>query len=219
MDFDGWTYDDFLQRLEAIRSFGSLEELAERIPGMDAILREMDVDIEGQLEPIERILKAMTPEERLQPGLLEGPEGPSRREAIAERAGVSLSAVESLIWQFQRLREMLSERSLDEVTQELMDEAKPEREAWQQAPEAWKAGDEAFASEDEVDEDETNEVFEEALEDFFEEVEGGRAEEAKLTGERLDELLRKIGQSGLDSLTPSERDELDRASEALRARS
>ena len=41
MDFDGWTYDDFLRRLEAIRNFGTFEELASRIPGMDALAPDM----------------------------------------------------------------------------------------------------------------------------------------------------------------------------------
>jgi len=218
MDFDGWTYDDFLRRLEAIRNFGTFEELANRIPGMDALLRDMDVDIRGQLEPIEKILRAMTAEERLDPELLEGVDGHERREAIAERAGTSLGAVESLVSQFQRLREMLAERSLDEVTRELMDEAAPQREPWQASAEAWKAP----SDEDEDDEDLTE--LEELLEAQLEEEEAASEdpgvspedEIATLTGPRLDELLRKISASGYDSLTPSERDDLERASAILR---
>jgi signal peptide binding protein len=222
MDFDGWTYDDFLRRLEAIRNFGTFEELANRIPGMDALLRDMDVDIRGQLEPIERILRAMTAEERLQPELIEGVDGHERRESIAERAGTTLGAVESLVSQFQRLREMLAERSLDEVTRELMDEAAPKREPWQESAEAWKAP----SDEDEEDEDlaELEQLLDAELESDLEEDElldedlsdGAEEEVAQLTGPRLDELLRKISASGYDSLTPSERDDLERASAILR---
>lgn len=223
MDFDGWTYDDFLRRLEAIRNFGTFEELARRIPGMEALLRDMDVDIRGQLEPIERILRAMTAEERLQPELIEGVDGHERRESIAERAGTTLGAVESLVSQFQRLREMLAERSLDEVTRELMDEAAPKREPWEESAEAWKApveDEDEFEDlaeleqllDAELDEDEDDELDE----DEDEEDDGAADEVAKLTGPRLDELLRKISASGYDSLTPSERDDLERASALLR---
>jgi len=212
VDFNSWTYEDFLQTLEAIRTFGSLEDLVERIPGMEALLRDAEMDLAGQLEPIERILRAMTPEERARPELLEGEEGPERRMAIAERAGTSLGAVEGLILQFQRLRDMLQSSSLEDVTRELMDEATPQREAWQESSEAWKqpsgADDEEWEDEDEL----------------LEELEGvllveAQQEQTDLTGARLDELLRKISASGLDSLSPSERDELERASSLLRERS
>tara|TARA_R110002072_G_scaffold173423_1_gene328063 strand:- start:1495 stop:2220 length:726 start_codon:yes stop_codon:yes gene_type:complete len=241
MDFDGWTYDDFLRRLEAIRNFGTFEELADRIPGMDALLRDMDVDIQGQLEPIEKILRAMTAEERLDPSLIEGVDGFERREAIAERAGTTLGAVESLVSQFQRLREMLAERSLDEVTRELMDEAAPQREPWQESAEAWKAPSDAELGEDDEDEDlaeleqlldaeldaelgEEPELDEDELATpelaELEDPSSSTADEiATLTGPRLDELLRKISASGSDSLTPAERDDLERASAILRASS
>lgn len=229
MDIDGWTYDDFLRRLEAVRNFGSLDELAEQIPGMDAVLSEMDTDLEEQVEPILQILRAMTHEERTQPGLLDGDEGPARREAVAERAGVSLSAVESLIWQFRRLREMLAERSLEEVTRELVEEATPQREPWQEPEGAWKKpaevvegpeGEDAFElgklpTKDLAD-DEIAEL--EQLLDEHEAADSPAAAARELTGERLDELLRKISGSGIDSLTPGERDELERASALLRAR-
>lgn len=217
MDFDGWTYDDFLRRLEAIRSFGTFEELASRIPGMDALLKDMDVDIRGQLEPIERILRAMTAEERLQPELIEGVDGHERRQGIADRAGTTLGAVESLVSQFQRLREMLAERSLDEVTRELMDEAAPQREPWQESAEAWKAPEDEDDDEDEFAE--LTELLEDAELDSLEEGdEDEGADTATLTGPRLDELLRKISASGYDSLTPSERDDLERASAILRGK-
>lgn len=226
MDIDGWTYDDFLRRLEAVRNFGSLDDLAEQIPGMDAVLSEMDTDLEEQVEPILRILRAMSHEERTQPKLLDGEEGPARREAIAERAGVPISAVDSLIWQFQRLREMLAERTLEDVTRELVEEAAPQREPWQEAASAWKKPQ----PEEEKSEDaELSEA--EGLDDFDEEAELAKLEaesedaelEAffaakELTGARLDELLRKISSSGIDSLTGGERDELERASALLRAR-
>ncbi|HBP17730.1 MAG TPA: hypothetical protein DEA08_08050 [Planctomycetes bacterium] len=194
-----WNFDDFLRRLEAIKGMGSLEDLLDQVPGLGAVLREVDFKLDD-LEPIENILRAMTLDERLDPRLLEGESGLERRQRIAERAGTTVEAVESLIWQFNSLMKMLENMSPDEVTQELIQDSTPERETWQVSPDAWKAS------------------FEEDESDWLEHEEDSEGESPAALEERLDEILRKIGREGMDALSDAEREFLDASSKRLRDR-
>ena len=76
-------FDDFLRRLEAIKHMGSIEDLVEHVSDeLAEFVRDVDFSFED-LEPIERILRAMTSEERFNPDLLTAKSGLSRRERIA----------------------------------------------------------------------------------------------------------------------------------------
>ena len=185
-------FEVFLRRLEAIKGSGFLEELAERAPGLAAILEHVDFD-PSELESVERILRAMTLEERLRPELLEGEAGLSRRERVAASAGTSLAEVDGLIAQFQTLRELLNSQSPEQALEELLDQA-PKREAWQASSEAWKG-----------DEDDAVETAPTAAPEPTRE-------------ERLDALLVKIGAVGLTGLTDDERSFLDHTSQYYRNR-
>lgn len=202
-DFEGFpadlNFEVFLRRLEAIRGPGFLEHLADSSPDLAAILEHVDFD-PTELESVERILRAMTPEERLHPELFEGEDGPDRRARVAAAAGTHVTEVDGLILQFQTLRELLSNRSPQDAIQELLDEAGPRREAWQEAPDAWKS--DVFELEPLLDEPEEDELPDP-------EVELSLA---------VDDLLRKISSQGLDALTPGERAFLEQASSHYRAK-
>lgn len=203
-----WNFEDFLRRLEEIRRLGpSLEGLEDRLPGLGRLLRQSEFRME-ELAPIEAILRAMSPEERLRPELLDGEPGRSRRERIATQSGTSLEEVDSLIWQFHMLSQMLEEMSPEEVTQSLMEGLQPEGEAWQTPADAWKG-------------------------ETWKPGEPSSAEAPALPAEaptgpsasqrlqvaidgRVDELLRKISRGGLTSLGPEERRFLDEASRRYR---
>lgn len=198
-----WNFEDFLRRLEEIRRLGpSLEGLEERIPGLGALLRQSEFRLE-ELAPIEAILRAMSLEERLRPELLEGEAGLPRRERVAEKSGTSLEEVDSLIWQFHMLSQMLEEMSPEEVTQSLMEGLSPEAESWQTPADAWKQGA----------------------------GEPSSAEGAPLPAEphlsatqrlqvaldaRVDDLLRKISRVGMVGLSGEERRFLEEASRRYR---
>jgi len=189
-----WNFEDFLQRLEALKELDSLDELVDEVPGLTAFLQAVDFQVED-LEPIERILRAMTREERMDPTLLDGDGGAARRERIAASAGVSRSEVDSLIDEFQSLCGMLEDMSPDEVRRELMEQAGPGLEPWQTAPDAWKAdGVAAAGAADDADDGAMD-----------------------LLRQRVDLLLAKISATGLDSLSPPERAFLDHASARFRA--
>lgn len=189
-----WNFEDFLRRLESIKGIGSLDELARQVPGLREVLRDVDFRLE-ELDPIERILRAMTLEERLHPDLLEGEGGSERRQRIADDSESPLESVESLISQFNRLRAMLRERSPEEVLREAIEEHQRQAgaEPWQQTPD-WRG-------------------------------EPGEPEEPAPTTpaelpwtERVDMLLRKIAAAGMASLSEQERAFLDEASQRYRNR-
>jgi hypothetical protein len=196
-----WNFEDFLRRLEAIKGVESFEELVKRVPGLAQILQDVDFRLE-ELDPIERILRSMTREERLNPELLDGPEGPTRRKRVADDSGSTVEAVDSLIEQFQRLRTMLLDKSPEEVLRDTIKKHQPQFEDWQTPPDAWKG-------------DETAELEVPDVEDVEAEPE---KPQSLPFNEQVDLLLRKIAALGMPSLTDVERQFLDEASERYRNR-
>ncbi|MCA8923808.1 MAG: hypothetical protein KDD82_18505 [Planctomycetes bacterium] len=188
-----YNFEDFLRRLEDIRSRGLPEDLLERVPGLQDLLESNQFDL-TELEPIERILRAMTLEERLDPELLEGEEGYSRRERIAERSGCTVGDVNALILQFQMLCHMLETMSPEQVTQQILDDVEP-KEEWQDSPDAWKAG---------ADDEPDPELVE--------------REERKAFEAKLDEILAKLHRVGRANLAPGELAHLEEASRRYRER-
>lgn len=150
-----WNLDDFLAQLHAVRELGSIGDIVRRVPGLDDLLREEDIDeddIEAMLESAETILVAMAPEERRQPELLSGPDGAERRSRVAWASGASVDDVETLVSQFLSARDHLrqiiegSEAPTDAM-EALRRELSPRRrEATMAIPEA-----ETFSFEERVD--------------------------------------------------------------------
>jgi hypothetical protein len=192
-----WNFEDFLRRLEAIKGVDSLEELVRRVPGLAHLLADVDFRLE-ELDPIERILRAMTREERLNPQLFDGPEGQERRQRVADDSGSTVESVNGLIEQFSRLRSMLRDKSPEEVLRDTIQKQQPQLEEWQTPADAWTGDGEDFDDDEDEDED-----VEPAPVPF---------------GEQVDLLLRKIAALGMDSLTDVEREFLDEASQRYRNR-
>jgi signal recognition particle subunit SRP54 len=95
--------DDFLAQLKMIRKMGPLTSLLGMIPGLGgAELSNMKVD-ERELDRIQAIIQAMTPEERRKPELIKG----SRRLRIARGSGTSVQQVNRLVKQFSQMRKMM----------------------------------------------------------------------------------------------------------------
>lgn len=196
-----WNFEDFLRRLEAIKGMGSIEELMAQVPDLQALLKEFDFDF-TDLDPIERILRAMSLEERLDPRLLDGDdEGYDRRVRIAEEAATTIDAVDNLINQFKDLIERLETKTPEEVIQELVDTVQPQYESWQSSPDAWKGdGAPPIAASSTEETPPAPEKPDPWLK--FNEI--------------LDEILRKIAKTGMDSLSDQERGFLEEASRRIR---
>jgi signal recognition particle subunit SRP54 len=76
------------------------------LPGMGAMkhLKGAEVD-EGELDRVEAIILSMTPEERANPGVING----SRRKRIANGSGTKIQQVKQLIKQFDQMRKMMKQ--------------------------------------------------------------------------------------------------------------
>jgi signal recognition particle subunit SRP54 len=95
--------DDFLAQLKMIRKMGPLTSLLGMIPSLGgAQLSNMKVD-ERELDRIQAIILAMTPEERRKPELIKG----SRRLRIARGSGTNVQQVNRLVKQFGQMRKMM----------------------------------------------------------------------------------------------------------------
>jgi signal recognition particle subunit SRP54 len=95
--------DDFLSQLRMIRKMGPLTSLLGMIPGVSgAQLQNTEVD-ERELDRIQAIILAMTPEERRRPELIKG----SRRLRIARGSGTNVQHVNRLVKQFEQMRKMM----------------------------------------------------------------------------------------------------------------
>ncbi len=95
-------FSDFLKQIHQIKKMGNLKDLAAMIPGMGKALKNIDID-DDAFKHIEAIIYSMTPEERENPGLLNG----ARRKRIADGSGTHIQEVNRLIKQFDETRKIM----------------------------------------------------------------------------------------------------------------
>ena len=87
-------FDDFLNQIQQIKKMGNIKDLASMIPGVGKALKNIDID-DNAFKGVEAIIFSMTPQERMNPAILNG----SRRKRIAEGSGTSIQEVNRLIKQ------------------------------------------------------------------------------------------------------------------------
>ena len=93
--------EDFLAQLQQVKKMGSMQSLVGMMPGMSGV--KIGDDAERQMGRTEAIIRSMTPQERRKPDLLNG----SRRQRIANGAGVKIADVNQLMKQFQQIQKMM----------------------------------------------------------------------------------------------------------------
>lgn len=102
-----FTFDDFLDQLEQMKSMGPLSQVLEMIPGMNSKqMKNLNVD-DKDLVRIEAIIKSMTKDERHNPSIING----SRRKRIAKGSGTNIQSVNKLLKQFKETRKMMKQFS------------------------------------------------------------------------------------------------------------
>jgi len=97
-----FNFEDFLAQIQQIKKMGNLKDLASMIPGMGKALKNVDID-DDAFKGIEAIIRSMTPEERANPIILNGP----RRKRIAMGSGTSIQEVNKLMKQFDETKKMM----------------------------------------------------------------------------------------------------------------
>ncbi|WP_080904513.1 signal recognition particle protein [Parabacteroides sp. Marseille-P3160] len=95
-------FNDFISQIHQIKKMGNLKELASMIPGVGKMLKDVDID-DNAFKSIEAIIYSMTPDERINPVILNG----SRRQRIAAGSGTNVAEVNKLIKQFEETRKMM----------------------------------------------------------------------------------------------------------------
>ena len=101
---EGFTMDDYLQQVKAMRKMGGLKSILGMLPGgQRALAQGADID-ESVFDRNEAIIMSMTKQERLQPKIING----QRRARIAKGSGTSVQDVNGLIRQWGEMNKMMS---------------------------------------------------------------------------------------------------------------
>ena len=99
MASETFNLQDMLEQLESVGKMGSIQSMLEMIPGMAGQVNESDIDLSG-LKTQKAIIQSMTKKERNNHLII----GPSRRKRIAKGSGTSVSEVNKLIKQYEKMR-------------------------------------------------------------------------------------------------------------------
>ncbi len=95
-----FTLQDFLEQFQRVRKMGSLQSIAEMIPGLSVADQTID---EGSMKRDEAIILSMTRGERRNHRIV----GPPRRRRIAKGSGTSVHEVNRLLKQFEKTKQMM----------------------------------------------------------------------------------------------------------------
>ncbi|MDO4721087.1 MAG: signal recognition particle protein [Peptostreptococcaceae bacterium] len=103
-----FTFEDFLQQMQAIKKMGPLKNLLEMIPGMSQMkqLKEAEID-EREILRVEAIIQSMTVKERQNPSIINA----SRKKRIARGSGTEVRQVNRLLKQFEESKKMMKQFS------------------------------------------------------------------------------------------------------------
>lgn len=99
---DNFNFNDFIEQISQIKKMGSMKELMGMIPGMDKMLRNVDIS-DDIFKQTEVIIGSMTPAEREHPEII----NPSRKARIAAGSGTQLADVNRLLKQFEDMRKVM----------------------------------------------------------------------------------------------------------------
>ena len=99
--------EDFLAQLQQIKKMGPLSQLVGMIPGIDKkALDSINMeDGEKRMKTIEAIIRSMTPEERQKPQII----GANRKIRIAKGSGTRVQDVNTLLKQFDQMKQMMKQ--------------------------------------------------------------------------------------------------------------
>jgi len=101
---EGMDLGDFLTAMRQIEKLGPLEGILGMLPGVNAKMLKQAKSVDPKrMKHLEAIVLSMTPEERRNPGIING----SRRARIAKGCGRPVSEVNRLLEQFRDMQKMM----------------------------------------------------------------------------------------------------------------
>lgn len=95
-------FDDFLSQLNQIKKMGNMKDLMGMVPGMNKMVKDMDLD-EDTFKHTEAMIRSMKPVERKNPSILDA----KRKRRIAQGSGRTVQEVNQLIQQLQQMKKMM----------------------------------------------------------------------------------------------------------------
>jgi signal recognition particle subunit SRP54 len=103
---NSFTLEDFLDQMQQIKKMGPIGQLLDLMPGMGGLAKEAQGAVDrGELKRVEAIIRAMTPDERRDPAILNG----SRRRRIARGSGTTTPDVNRLLKQFGEMQRLMKQ--------------------------------------------------------------------------------------------------------------
>lgn len=99
-----FSLDDFLQQIKMIQKMGSLKDIVGKLPGMDQLPTDVNLD-DRELVKIEAMISSFTTFERKDPNALI--REPNRVARIAKGSGVPDQAVSELVQRFLFMKQMM----------------------------------------------------------------------------------------------------------------
>ncbi len=101
-----FTFEDFIEQLDAVRNMGPLSDLLGMVPGMGQLSKELPEEATEQgLKLTEAIINSMTREERRHPKIINA----SRKRRIARGSGTTVQQVNQLLRQFNDMQRMMKQ--------------------------------------------------------------------------------------------------------------
>ena len=100
---EDFTFEDFLEQMNAIKKMGSLKAMLKMMPGMQGMREQLDAFDDKEFDRVEAMVRSMTPFERTHPKQING----SRRARIARGSGVTATDVNQLLERFGQAQKMM----------------------------------------------------------------------------------------------------------------
>jgi signal recognition particle subunit SRP54 len=99
----GFDLDDYSEQIQQMNNMGGLDNLMQKLPGMDRIPQQMMGGMGGELNKNIAIISSMTAKEKSFPAILKG----SRKRRIAMGSGTQVQDVNRLLKQFTQMQKMM----------------------------------------------------------------------------------------------------------------
>ena len=102
-----FTFDDFLEQLQAMKKMGSMSKILGMLPGAQTAQMKKQIAAidENELTRAEAIIHSMTPSERLEPKIING----SRRARIARGSGTEVFHVNNVLDRFSAAQKAMKQ--------------------------------------------------------------------------------------------------------------